>query len=168
MTLLHLNHGRIGDIPASPLTVKQALIFRETVSSPVSGFDDLGQPNGEAMALPPGIRGSVTQCVATAYAAASPPAFAVAVISYLFLLLARRKVKSANVPGLSVLVLTALLVAVLSRAGLLGLLEATSIPSDNMLYLLPVVPCYLLFVVISICQGAEALRNIVLYRRAHV
>ncbi len=82
-----------------------------------------------------------------------------AMVSYFLLLLAWGRVKSAAVSGNTILILTALLGAVASRVGLLGFLEATSIPSNNMLYLLPVVPIYLLFVVSSVGACAAAFRS---------
>jgi hypothetical protein len=102
----------------------------------------------------------LSKTIAMIYAAASPPLFALALISYLLLLGAWFSVKSRNISTNSIVILTALLAAVLSRVGLLGFLEATSLPTNNMLYLLPVVPLYVLFVAMSLGLGGAAIRGI--------
>lgn len=163
-TLVAINQGATG-VPPSPLTADQARFFEEATNSAVSGFDDARASRGDARRTLDQARIQVTQTIAVLYARASQPLAVLALVSYLFLLLAWGRVKSAAVSGNTILILTALLGAVVSRVGLLGFLEATSIPSNNMLYLLPVVPIYLLFVVMSIGGGAAAFRSILHSKR---
>lgn len=164
LTLLYLNGGDVG-VPASSLTVEQARIFQSAINSPVSGSGEAAdasivfRPLDEARIV-------LTRSIGSFYSTASMWLAIPALVSYFFLLLAWAGVKSALVSGNTLLILTALLVAIFSRVGLLGFLEATSIPSNNMLYLLPVVPIYLLFVVVGIGAGLAAIRNIVRGGRA--
>jgi len=157
VTLATFKAGRVG-VPASALTEEQAGYLQAAVNSRLSGF---GKDGARSESVNPDhARVRLTQGIASIYAAASPPLLACALLSYLFLLAAWLKVKSANVSTDSVVTLTALLIAVLSRVGLLGFLEATSLPGNNMLYLMPVVPFYLLFVAASLGLGGAAVRNI--------
>lgn len=64
------------------------------------------------------------------------------------------------------MILTALFVAMLSRVGLLGFLEATSLPSNNMLYLLPAVPVSLFFVATGLSPGGAAMNKSFAHRTA--
>lgn len=162
-TLIAFNKGQVG-VSASPISVREADIFRSATNSRISGFGKDGEKSETVD--PTHTRVRLSQAIAASYAAASPPLFALALASYLFLLVAHLRVKSANVPAHSIVILTALLVAVLSRVGLLGFLEATSIPSNNMLYLLPAVPFYLLFVATSLGLGGAALFSLMRGRAA--
>jgi hypothetical protein len=159
-TLIDLKGGHIG-IPPSPLTEEQAGIFHKAINAPVSGFT-AAPDDGWAQRL----RAATTQAIAALYAKVSPPAASVALACYLFLLLAWRGVKSASVSGQALVLLTALLAAIVARVLLLGLLEATSIPSNNLLYLLPTVPLYLLFATASVLFCAAALVNVLRRRGA--
>jgi hypothetical protein len=159
LTLLYLNGGDVG-VPASSLTAEQARIFQSAINSPVSGIGDVADAGVVFRPLEEA-RIALTRSIGSFYSTASTMLAIPALVSYFFLLLAWAGVKSALVSGNTLLILTALLVAVFSRVGLLGFLEATSIPSNNMLYLLPVVPIYFLFVLMSIGTGLAAIRNIV-------
>jgi hypothetical protein len=163
-TLIQLNHGQIG-VPRSALTAEQATIFRQTIHGPLSGVDDADATNTGIRQRWGELRTTLARHIAAGYATASPSLFAASLVSYVFVLVAWLGIKSAAVSGNAIAVLTGLLVAVVSRVGLLGFLEATSIPSNNLLYLLPVVPIYLLFVVSSIASAAFAVLAVVRYRR---
>jgi hypothetical protein len=163
-TLVALNQGAIG-VPFSPLMADQARIFENATNSVVSGFDETQVSGGEFRWMLNQARIRVTKAIGTLYSGASLPLAALALASYLLLLLAWGRVKSAAVSGNTILILTALLGTVVSRVGLLGFLEATSIPSNNMLYLLPVVPIYLLFIVVSIGAGAAAILSFLQSKR---
>jgi hypothetical protein len=159
LTLLYLNGGEVG-IPPSSLTAEQAGIFQSIINSPVSGPAPSTMDATVVSAPLDEARISLTRSFGAFYATASATLAIPALASYFFLLLAWAGVKSAAVSGNTILMLTALLVAVFSRVGLLGFLEATSLPSNNMLYLLPVVPIYFLFVVVSIGAGLVAIRHV--------
>jgi hypothetical protein len=161
MTLVDLGQGQVG-VPVSNLTPEQARIFCSTINGWLNGFAADGTKTDpvEPDRLDD-IRLSVTKEIATLYTGASPWLAMVATVSYLFLLLAWVGVKSARVSGNSIVILTALLVAVSSRVGMLGFFEATSFPSNNLLYLLPAVPFYLLFIVAGTGLGVVALANTV-------
>lgn len=160
LTLLYLNGGEVGVLPGS-LSAEQARIFESVINSPVGGAaPDAMIARAQADPLDDA-RLALTRSIGLLYGKASTTLAIPALASYFFLLLAWAGVKSASVSGNTLLMLTALLVAVFSRVGLLGFLEATSIPCNNMLYLLPVVPIYFLFVAISIGAGLAAVGNIV-------
>lgn len=159
-TLVGLGGGRIGVLP-SDLTPEQTAIFRTVVHGPLSGIDDKSIAREGWKGQLNEWRDELTRGIAAGYASLSGPLFMFALASYLFVLVAWMAVKSPAVSKNAVAVSTALLVAVLSRVGLLGFLEATSIPSNNLLYLLPVVSIYLLFVVVAIATAGDALRTLV-------
>lgn len=153
-TLTRLNGGHVG-VPPSVLSAEQARIFRYAVNSPISGDAGSGTlgtgPLHDA-------RISLTEAIGRLYALASQPLFALALAGYVLLLcvVGTHGALPPEMPRLA-LVLSALLAAVLARVALLGFLEATAIPSNNLLYLLPVVPIYLLFVVLGCGAAFSAL-----------
>lgn len=160
MTLIRLNDGQVG-VPSSPLTSEQAHYFKLTINSPVSGFDGEDTTLEANHQHPEDLRFELTRYIGLAYAYFSPLLAMVSLGSYVFLLFVRSRVKSLCVLDNAILILTALLAAIFSRVGLLGFLEATSLPSNNMLYLLPVVPIYFLFVIVSIVTGLAVIRHII-------
>jgi hypothetical protein len=165
--LVELNQGQIG-IPPSPVTPNQARIFEQATNGPVSGFGPYGNQKASSSSESDDPRIWITQGIATIYAAVSPGLAAISMTIYFALLLSMRWVESARVSSNAMLMLTALLLAVLSRVGLLGFLEATSMPTNNILYLLPAIPCYILFVVASVGIGISSVRNVVVARRQQV
>lgn len=159
-TLIHLNGGQIG-VPASVLTSEQAAIFRSAIHGGLRGIDDMDEPTVGWQHDVREMRLALMRGIATFYAIASPWLFGLALASYCFILLAAGRIKSARVSGNAVVIMTALLAAILSRVAVLGFLDATSIPSNNLLYLLPAVPIYLLFIVLSIAIAIAAIWNVV-------
>jgi hypothetical protein len=162
-TLVRLNRGHTG-IPASSLTSDQATQFREVTHDRLSGLDVV-EPTETLPRVFYRLRQEVVQAVASSYAAISTPFFFLSLASYFFVIFAWRRKMPAAASGDSVVFLSALLVAVCSRVGLLGFLEVTSIPSNNLLYLLPVVPIYILFVTVSI--GVATLTIYTTFRNRH-
>jgi len=151
-TLIRLNEGHVG-VPPSSLSAEQASIFRYAINSPISGDAGSGMlgagPFHES-------RMFVTSVIGKSYAFLSKPAFVLALAGYVVLLACVFGVEGLlSSPDMSRLglVLSGLLMAIAARVGLLGFLEATSIPSNNLLYLLPVIPIYLLFIVLG-CGAA--------------
>jgi hypothetical protein len=161
MTLVDLGPEPVG-VPASDLTPEQARIFQTTINGWLNGLTDNGT---KAVPVAPSrlddIRLFLTRKISALYAGTSPYLMVFALASYFFLLFAWVKVKSARISSNSIVILTALAAAVASRVGMLGFFEATSFPSNNLLYLLPVVPLYLLFIVAGTGLGVVALVNIV-------
>ena len=152
-------------IPDSRLTQKQRVAFENATNSRISGQMATVIPASDAIGKAQVIEQRISQSLAKLYAIASPYAFIVALVSYLFLLVVWIKVRSAGIPAYSMLLLTALLVAISSRIALLGFLEATSIPSNNLLYLSPVIPFYLLFIVASLGLCLETIRQMASNRK---
>ena len=150
-TLMRLNGGNVG-VPPSGLSAEQASVFRYAINSPISG--DVGSgvfgtgPLHDA-------RIAVTRAIGRFYSLASQPLLALALAGHAALLLCIVGKRRSLPPGMSrlAMVLSALLVAIVARVVLLGFLEAMAIPSNNFLYLLPVAPIYLLFVVLG-CGAA--------------
>ena len=158
-TLATLSHGNVG-VPSSSVTVEQARVFQSAINSQISGFEEVG---GDAAGSPGGLhelRLRLTKDISRLYAKALPALFVLALFSYVFQVVAWITVKSSGVSTNSVVILTGLLAAIVSRVGLLGFLEATSFPSNNMGYLFPAVPFYLLFIVVSTGLAGAAIRNI--------
>lgn len=161
-TLVGLGGGQVGVLP-SDLTPEQAAIFRQVIHGPLSGIDDKDMTREGWTGRLDEWRGELTRAIAAWYARLSPWLFVAALASYVPM--AWIAIKSGPVSKNVMAVATALLAAIFSRVGLLGFLDATSIPSNNLLYLLPAVPIYLLFIVVAIATGADTLRAVVRGRR---
>ena len=151
--------GNLNDIPDSRLTQEHRIAFESVINSRVSGYATFEGPTPGAISKQDVIRKSVSESIAKLYAIASPSMFVLALVGYLFLLVAWLKVREAYISTYSIILLTALLVAISSRVGLLGFLEATSIPSNNLLYLSPAIPFYLLFIAASLGLCIGSIRN---------
>ena len=63
-----------------------------------------------------------------------------------------------KIPDMAWFLATALAAAIVTRVVLLGFLEATSIPSNNMLYLFPVVPIAMAMVALMFFTAIRFLR----------
>jgi hypothetical protein len=96
----------------------------------------------------------IARGIARTYAAVMPVLGAVAVLGILIALAMSRSVPWP--PGLMALVV-ACATAVAARMGLLAYLEVTSIPSANLLYLSPVTPLLLTFIVLGLYLGIRPL-----------
>lgn len=152
-------------IPDSRLTQEQRVAFESAINSQVSGHTTTEVPTYESLSKQDVTRKRVSGSIAKLYVIASPSMFILALVSYLFLLVAWLKVRSADISTYSIILLTALLVAISSRVGLLGFLEATSIPSNNLLYLSPAIPFYLMFITASLGLCLETIRNMASNRK---
>jgi hypothetical protein len=159
-TLVGLGDGQVG-IPPSILSPEGAAIFRAVIHQELSGMEGPSVPVADWQIGFDELRKTITRAIARSYAWLSPPLFVAALLSYLVVMVAWLAIKSPIISGELVAVLTALLAAILSRVLLLGFLEATSIPSNNLLYLLPAVPIYLSFIVASIAAGTGVIRSVV-------
>ncbi len=152
-TLMGLTNGQVG-IEPSLLNSRQAKLFQFVLNSPVNGYDKDGnklssrQLNAFERTLY-----FLAVDISRIYAQLSRPLFFAAIVGYFFMLWMAYKVKSQQI-GFSVLILTALLVGIVCRVGMLGFLEATSIPSNNLVYLMPAIHMYLLFT--AFCLGLVA------------
>lgn len=155
-TLISLNKGHVG-VPSSVMTDKQEREFVMTINQNLSGKQGSGWIFNE-------LRNSLTRNIAQIYATFSLPLFYCAVGVHIVLLLIPARVKSSLLPSSAMVFLTALLAAIASRVVLLGFLEATSIPSNNLLYLLPVAPLYLAYLVMSLSLGFLLASSLVRYR----
>lgn len=92
------------------------------------------------------LRLALTQAIASGYALATPVLAGAALLAYLGLLAAYRFGRVPHRNGWAIVLSTALLVAVATRVALLGYLEATAIPSNNIQYLSAALPFFLLFI----------------------
>jgi len=152
-------------IPDSRLTQEQRVAFESAINSHVSGHTTIEVATSGSLSKQDEMRQSVSGSIAKLYVIASPSMFILALVGYLLLLVAWLKVKSADISAYSITLLTALLAAISSRVGLLGFLEATSIPSNNLLYLSPAIPFYLLFIVASLGCCLETIRSMASNRK---
>jgi len=153
-------------IPDSRLTQEHRVAFESVINSRVSGHATTEVPTSGSISKQDVIRMSVSESIAKFYAIASPSMFILALVGYLFLLVAWLKVRTADISTYSIILLTALLAAISSRVGLLGFLEATSIPSNNLLYLSPAIPFYLLFIAASLGLCLGTIRNMASNRKS--
>lgn len=156
-TLVDYPRHPIG-VPDSPLNARERARFEYALNSPVSGQLPCADPVSKSRGLRDQWRDAITRGVANVYAWASAPAFGLSLLAYAGLALAwlARPGTYVTTPGL--VLATGLLAAILARVGLLGLLEATSIPSNNILYLIPVIPFYLMFIVVATSLALMAAR----------
>ncbi len=144
-TLASLNRGSVG-VPPSILTEEQERFFTRAIHEPLSGKTEQSNKNNE-------LRVSITKYIAHLYATVSLSMFWGALGVYFIMLLLPAAARSSFVPANALYFLSALLAAISARVVLLGFLEATAIPSNNLQYLIPAVPLYLGFVVMSISLG---------------
>ena len=107
--------------------------FRRMTNGPIATETDMD---------PKGVRREAAKLIAKIQQHVTPVAAALALIAWVVLLV-RKPRESWLHPG-SVIAL-ALATAVATRVVLLGLLDATSIPSNNLLYVSPAVPMLLAF-----------------------
>lgn len=147
-TLLVFTQQPVG-VPDSPLDATGRAVFEKMLNSPVSGpSSNISAANDAGQ--------RIAQSIAGAYAAATPALPLLALVCYGLLFATWIATRAKRVSTGAIVVLTAAAVAVLSRIAMLGFLEATSMPSNNLLYLSPAIPFYLLFVVGSTCIGSWA------------
>jgi hypothetical protein len=157
-TLISLNRGQVG-VPPSVLDRYQRQYFRSVINSRLSRHDNrVGNSDG-ATGTQDALRAEITRFIARGYAMVSAPLFILSIICFLALILMRVRMPSFGVSDLTLALLTAFLTAVLTRVTLLGLLEVTAFPSNNMLYLSATVPFYLAFIVVSIGLTVSAIRD---------
>lgn len=122
----------------------------------------------ETPALPAGtfnrdsLRRGIAGAIAETYHLLTAGLLILALVSYAYLIGAGLRWKSREI-WISVTLLSALWVAVATRIGLLGFLEATSIPSNNLLYLSPALPFFLIFICaapsLAIAQAWQRIRG---------
>jgi hypothetical protein len=162
---LMLFPGHPSGIPDSRLTREHRVAFESVINSRVSGHTTIEVAISGSISKQDVMRKRVSESLAKLYAVASPSMFILALVGYLFLLVAWLRVRAADISTYSIILLTALLAAISSRVGLLGFLEATSIPSNNLLYLSPAIPFYLLFIAASLGLCLETVRNMASNRK---
>lgn len=162
---LMLFPGHPSGIPDSRLTREHRVAFESVINSRVSGHTTIEVATSGSVSKQDVMRKSVSESIAKLYAVASPSMFILALVGYLFLLVAWLRVRAADISTYSIILLTALLAAISSRVGLLGFLEATSIPSNNLLYLSPAIPFYLLFIAASLGLCLQTVRNMASNRK---
>lgn len=143
-------------VPPSILPPELRRRFEALLNQPVSPPDLPGAAAGTGRAGDDA-RLNLARGIAEVYRSALAPLFLVALLASL-LTGVRRPGSAAAAPAMPMgVLLAALLVACASRLALLAILEATSIPSDNLLYLSPMLPFYLLFIVCALHAGAAHL-----------
>lgn len=133
----------------SALTAEQRWIFEYVTN-------DRFPLANETPALPAGtfnrdsLRRGIAEVIAQTYHHMTTGLLMLALASYTYLIGAGLRWKSREV-WIGVTLLSALMIAVATRIGLLGFLEATSIPSNNLLYLSPALPFFLIFICAAPC-----------------
>lgn len=151
-TLATLDQGALKPYRSlgSPLHLK---LFEVVTNGPLAPVAEEGQPEIELISPRDKYRLRLAQWIATGMSvvsrAALPLAFVVW-ISWSVILLIRRRW-----PDVAWVLVTVLAVALLTRVALLGFLEATSIPSNYILYLYPVVPLALAMPVVTLWGGGD-------------
>ncbi len=145
-TLVNYPRHPVG-VPDSLVNTRERALFEYALNSPVSGHLPCADPPADHRKIRDQVRGAIAEWVAHIYASISGAGFGLALLAYTVLALAWLRRPGGYVTSPMLMLVSGLLVAIVARVGLLGLLEATSIPSNNILYLIPVIPFYLLFII---------------------
>lgn len=163
-TLVHFADHPLGGA-TTILTPEQRWLFEVATNSQ---FDTVP----EHRAAPEGTirrdnaRLAMSEAIAWIYRLTVPMLAVVAVLAYAALMVIAWRGRAVRFSATSVALLTGLGVAVATRVGLLGFLEATSIPSNNVLYLSPALPFFLLFIALAPSLAvAETWRGIRRWRK---
>jgi hypothetical protein len=146
-TLVHFADHPLGG-RQDPLTAEQRWLL-EVASNSRFGAEAAPDAAPVGAVRRDTLRLALTQGLAWTYRIVVPVLAGVALLAYFALLAATRFGRGAPGDRWAVVLMTGLLVAVATRVALLGFLEATSIPSNNIQYLSAALPFFLLFITLA-------------------